>query len=416
MAVAGNLSVNGDRLWNSLMEMAKIGATAKGGCNRQTLTDLDKQGRELFMSWCEAEGTIVNVDSMGNMFARRPGVDNALDPVLVGSHLDTQPTGGKFDGALGVLGGLEIIRTLNETGIKTKRAIVVVNWTNEEGSRFAPSMLASAVFAGEFTQDYAYSLTDLDGLTYGDELKRIGFLGSEPVGQRPVHAYFELHIEQGPILEDEKMDVGVVTLAQGLRWYEISFSGFESHTGTTPMPRRHNALLGAARVVKLVDDIALSHPPAAVGTVGMLNVAPNSRNIIPGTVTFSVDFRHPDNDVLDDMEQSLRQSCKEIIDDIGLEMTFERIACYDPVAFDEQCVGRVRKAAIRMGYRHRDIISGAGHDACYIARVAPTAMVFCPCVDGISHNEAEDISKEWAKAGTDVLLHAVLDTAEIADG
>ena len=413
MADLSNVRINGARLWDSLMEMAKIGATPKGGCKRLTLTDLDKQGRELFRRWCEAEGCTVKVDEMGNMFARRTGEDPSLPPVIVGSHLDTQPTGGKFDGVLGVLGALEVVRSLNDLKIKTRYPIEVANWTNEEGSRFAPAMVSSGVFAGVFTRDFAYSRVDSEGRTLGGELERIGFRGEEPVGGRPVHAYFELHIEQGPILEDENLDVGVVTHGQGQRWYEIRLTGFESHAGSTPMPRRKDALLGAARIVELVNAIGLSKAPLGVSTVGMLNPYPNSRNVIPGEVFMTCEFRHPIDATLSEMDAALKEGVEAITKKIGLTCDLKQVFYYPPVAFDPGCVEAVRRAAERFGYSHRDIVSGAGHDACYLARVAPSSMVFTPCVDGVSHNEAEDIKQEWSTAGANVLMHAVLEKAEI---
>ncbi|MGO4872403.1 MAG: Zn-dependent hydrolase [Roseiarcus sp.] len=413
MTDLSNVRVNGQRLWDALMEIAKIGGTPKGGCKRLTLTDVDKKGRELFRAWCEKEGCTVKVDEMGNMFARRPGVEDDLPPVIVGSHLDTQPTGGKFDGVLGVLGALEVVRSLNDLKIKTRYPIEVANWTNEEGSRYAPAMLASGVFAGVYTKDFAYSRLDGENKKLGDELERIGFKGSEPVGGRPVHAYFELHIEQGPILEDESLDVGVVTHGQGQRWYEIRLTGFESHAGSTPMPRRKDALLGAARIVELVNAIGLSKAPLGVSTVGMLNPYPNSRNVIPGEVFMTCEFRHPIDATLSEMNAALHEGVKAIADKIGLTYELKQVFYYEPVAFDEECVGAVRRAAQRFGYSHRDIVSGAGHDACYLARIAPTAMVFTPCVDGVSHNESEDIKQEWSTAGANVLMHAVLEKAEI---
>lgn len=415
MSISSNLRINSERLWDSLMEMAKIGPGIAGGNNRQTLTDDDATGRKLFADWCNEQNLTMTVDTMGNMFARRAGTDKSLDPVMVGSHLDTQPTGGKYDGVLGVLGGLELVRTLNDMNIKTRRPIEVVNWTNEEGTRFAPAMVSSGVFAKVYDLDFAYSRTDTQGKTQGEELKRIGFVGDEETGNHALHSYFELHIEQGPILEDEELDVGVVCLGQGLKWIEITFTGFESHTGSTPMPKRRNALLGAARMVELVNQLALDNGPHAVGTIGMLDVHPNSRNIIPGQVTFCVDVRSPDFDTINTMEKAVYDGAKQIAEDIGLEVEAKDIGQFDPVTFDETCVSAVRNAAERLGYKHRDIVSGAGHDACHIAKIAPTAMIFCPCVDGISHNEAEEISKEWATAGTDVLLHAVLETAEIVE-
>jgi len=410
-----NLKINPDRLWASIHEIAEIGPGVRGGSNRQTLTDADSQGRHLFRRWCEEAGLAVGVDSMGTMFARRDGTDPEALPVMVGSHLDTQPTGGRYDGVLGVLGGLEIIRTLNDLDIKTRRPIEVVNWTNEEGTRFAPAMMASGVFAGVIDQDWAYARQDAEGKTFGDELVRVGWKGDEPAGQRKLHAYFELHIEQGPILEDENIDIGVVTHGQGLKWLQITLTGRESHTGSTPMPKRLNAGLGMARITQLVDDIAWSHAPNAVGAIGHVEVYPNSRNIIPGRTVFTVDFRSPDAAVLRDMVRRLETGAREIAQKIGLQLAIEEVGAFDPVTFDEGCVGAVRAAADRLGYSHRDIVSGAGHDACWVNRVAPTAMVMCPCKDGLSHNEDEDITKEWAMAGTNVLFHAVVETAGIVD-
>lgn len=408
-----NLRINGDRLWDSLMEMAKIGPGVAGGNNRQTLTDADAEGRALFQKWCQEAGCDMGLDSMGNMFAIRPGTDPDALPVYMGSHLDTQPTGGKYDGVLGVLGALEVVRSLNDMGIKTRHPIAIANWTNEEGTRFAPAMLSSGVFAGIHTEDWAKSRQDADGKLFGDELRRIGWQGDEPVGQRKMHAMFELHIEQGPILEAEGKDIGVVTHGQGLSWTQVTITGKDSHTGSTPMPLRKNAGLGMARLLELVDQIAWSHAPHAVGAAGHIDVYPNSRNVIPGKVVFTVDFRSPDLAVIQDMEQRLRQEGQKICDDMGLGVEFEKVGGFDPVAFDEGCVSAVRRAADSLGYAHMNIISGAGHDACWINQVAPTAMIMCPCVGGLSHNEAEEISKDWATAGTDVLLHAVLDTAGV---
>ena len=412
-APGDNLKTNASRLWESLMEMAKIGPGIAGGNNRQTLTDEDSEGRHLFQRWCEEAGCTMGVDTMGNMFATRPGTDPDALPVYVGSHLDTQPTGGKYDGVLGVLSGLEIVRTLNDLGIKTKHPIVVTNWTNEEGTRFAPPMLSSGVFAGLHTQDWAYDREDAAGLKFGDELKRIGWVGEEEVGAREMHAFFELHIEQGPILEAEGKDIGVVTHGQGLNWLQVTLTGKEQHTGSTPMAMRRNSGLGMAKVTQLAHEIAMSHQPNALGAVGQCDVYPNSRNIIPGRVVFTIDFRSPDFEIQGDMEERLRTGTADIAEELGLEWEVETVGHFDPVTFDEGCVDAVRRAAERLGYSHMNIVSGAGHDACWINRVAPTAMVMCPCVDGLSHNEAEDISREWAEAGTNVLFHAVVETAEI---
>jgi len=415
MASEHNLQIDGKRLWDSLMEMAKIGATDKGGCCRLALTDLDKQARDLFVNWCKDAGCSVKIDRMGNIFARRPGRNNDLAPVMTGSHLDTQPTGGRFDGVFGVLAGLEVVRSLNDLGVETERPVEVAVWTNEEGSRFAPAMVASGVFAGEFDLEYGLSRADSTGKTMGEELKRIGYAGTEEVGGREIHAFFETHIEQGPILEAEGKTIGIVTDAQGQRWYELTLTGVESHAGPTPMATRKDALLGAARIVELVNRIGLDNAPAACATVGMMEVYPNSRNVIPGRVFLTVDFRHPDDDVLTKMDAALRAGAAKITGDIGLECEIEQIFYYRPIHFEETCVAAVREGAEAFGYEAREIISGAGHDACYMAKVAPTAMVFVPCVDGISHNEIEDAKPEWIAAGGNVLLRAIVEKAGRTD-
>lgn len=415
MPIESNLRINSDRLWDSLMEMAKIGPGIAGGNNRQTVTDEDSEGRHLFKRWCDEAGLTTGIDEMGTMFARREGTDPEALPVYVGSHLDTQPTGGKYDGVLGVLGGLEVVRTLNDLGIRTKHPIVVTNWTNEEGARFAPAMMASAVFAGMITQDYAYSRKDKAGKLFGEELARIGWKGDETVGARKMHAFFELHIEQGPILEDEGIDIGVVTHGQGLKWLQVTLTGREAHTGSTPMPKRRNAGLGMARVIELVHEIAMDYQPHAVGAVGHMEAYPNSRNIIAGKTVFTVDIRSPEKEVLDEMDQRIRQGISTICEALDIKFEIEQVGHFDPVTFDEGCVKAVRNAAERLGYSHRDLVSGAGHDACWVNRVAPTAMVMCPCVDGLSHNEAEEIDPEWAGAGCDVLFHAVVETAVIVE-
>jgi len=416
MAAPGeNLRINSDRLWDSIMEMAKIGPGVAGGNNRQTVTDEDGEGRHLFKRWCEAAGLEMGLDEMGTMFARREGSDPSLPPVYVGSHLDTQPTGGKYDGVLGVLGGLEVVRSLNDLGIKTKHPIVVTNWTNEEGARFAPAMMASGVFAGVLDQADVYEHTDKNGKKFGEELERIGWKGAEKVGDRKIHAFFELHIEQGPILEDEGIDIGVVTHGQGLKWLQVTLTGKEAHTGSTPMPKRRNAGLGMARVTELVHEIAMDYQPDAVGAVGHMEVYPNSRNIIAGRTVFTIDIRSPEKEVLDAMDGRVREGIDTICDALDIKYKIEQVGHFDPVTFDKNCVKAIRDAAERLGYTHRNIVSGAGHDACWINRVAPTAMVMCPCVDGLSHNEAEEITKEWAGAGADVLFHAVVETAIIVE-
>jgi beta-ureidopropionase / N-carbamoyl-L-amino-acid hydrolase len=409
MPPAQNLQINPQRLWDMLMETAQIGATAKSGICRLTLTDLDRQVRDWFKQKCEALGCTVSVDEVGNMFARRPGKNNALPPIAMGSHLDTQPTGGKFDGVLGVLGALEALRTLAETGYETNAPIEIVNWTNEEGARFAPAMLASGVFAGAFTREHAYSRTDRDGKKFGDELERIGYRGPEKAGQRKFSAMFELHIEQGPILEDEQKMIGIVQGVQGMRWYEITVTGQEAHTGATPMRLRKNALLGAARMIERIDAIALEHAPNAVGAVGLIENKPNSRNVVPGEVFFSIDFRHPEDKVLDIMEQKLRTSLAEILNPLKLTYEEKRIWDSPAVKFAPELIECVRVGTQKAGFKSRDMISGAGHDAAYVARVAPTTMIFVPCAGGISHNEAESTSFDECAAGAQVLLNAALE-------
>ena len=414
MSAAGaNLRIDSARLWDALEQMALIGPGVAGGCNRQTLTDADSQGRHLFADWCKAAGMSMGVDTMGNMFATRAGTDPEALPVYMGSHLDTQPTGGRYDGVLGVLGALEVVRSLNDTGVQTKHPIVVTNWTNEEGARFAPAMLASGVFAGLHSQDYAYNRTDMEGKRFGDELARIGWVGTEVVGARKMQAMIELHIEQGPILEAEGKEIGVVTHGQGLWWLEITLTGRDAHTGSTPMNMRVNAGLGMARITERVHQIAMSHQPGAVGAVGQVQVFPNSRNVIPGKVVFTVDIRSPDQAKLDAMRAEVERAAQAVAAQLGLGCAIEAVGHFDPVTFDAGLVKVVRGAAERLGHSHMDIISGAGHDACWINRVAPTVMIMCPCVGGLSHNEAEEITPAWAAAATDVMLQTVLQVAVV---
>jgi N-carbamoyl-L-amino-acid hydrolase len=404
-----NLQIDGRRLWDTLMHTAQIGATPKGGICRLTLTDLDREVRDWFKAQCEALACTVAVDEVGTMFARRPGKNPNLPPIAMGSHLDTQPTGGKFDGVLGVLGALEAMRTLHQAGYETNAPIEIVNWTNEEGARFAPAMLASGVFAGVFSPDYAYGRADRDGKTFGDELARIGYKGAEKAGARKFSAMFELHIEQGPILEAEGRMIGAVQGVQGIRWYEVTVTGEAAHTGTTPMALRKNALIGAARMIERIDAIAREHAPDAVGAVGLIENKPNSRNVIPGEVFFSVDFRHPEETVLDAMEAKFRTALADVLPPLQLTYTETRIWQSPPVKFAPELIECVRIGAAKAGFQSRDMISGAGHDAAYIARVAPTTMIFVPCAGGISHNEAESTSFDECAAGAQVLLNAVLE-------
>jgi N-carbamoyl-L-amino-acid hydrolase len=402
-----NLAINPERLWNELMETAAIGGTAKGGICRLTLTDLDREVRDWFRRRTEALGCTVTVDDMGTMFARRSGIAD-IPPIAIGSHLDTQPTGGKFDGVLGVLAALEALRTMVEAGYETYAPVEVVNWTNEEGSRFAPALIASGVFAGVFDKTWARGQKDRAGITFDEALAAIGYRGDETAGDHPLSAFFELHIEQGPLLEAEGREIGIVTGVQGVRWYDVTITGAAAHTGATPMTLRKNALLGAARMIDRIDAIALAHPPLAVGTVGMIEVAPNSRNVVPGATFFGVDLRHPDDAVLDAMEQETGAALREVCEPLGLAFAFDRIWGNAPVRFDPGCIEAVRHGAAVSGFTTRDITSGASHDAAYVSRVAPAAMIMVPSRDGISHNEAEFTSKEQCAAGAQVLLQAVL--------
>lgn len=411
-----NARINIDRLWGSIHDLALIGPGLSGGCNRQALTEADGQARAILKAWCEAEGMTVGVDQMGNMFAVRPGTDPAAPPVYLGSHLDTQPTGGRYDGVLGVMAALEVVRTLNELGLQTRHPIGIVNWSNEEGARFVPSMIGSGVFAGAYDLDYALSRTDAQGKTFGDELRRIGWQGDEPVGARPMRAYLEYHIEQGPVLEAEATSVGVVTHCQGFSWLEITLTGREAHTGSTPMTMRANAALACARIMEMVQDLAMRHQPDAVGSVGQVFFTPNSRNVLPGKVVFTVDVRSPNPAKLDLLHEAVETGARAIAQSLGVGFAVEPVGRVNPVVFDPALVDTVRGAAQRLGVSHRDLVSGAGHDACWLARVVPTTMIMCPCVDGLSHNEAESISPEWAEAGANVLLHAALATAEVTRG
>jgi len=406
--MASNLTINPQRLWDQIMETAQYGATAKGGIKRLTLSDDDKKVRDWFKTQCEALGCKLTVDAVGNMFALRPGRNNALAPIAMGSRLDTQPIGGLFDGVLGVLGSFEAMRSMVDLGYETNAPVMIVNWTNEEGSRFAPAMLASGVHAKVFAPDYAYSREDRDGNKFGDELQRIGYKGEAAPGSQKFQAMFELHIEQGPILEAEAKMVGVVTGVQGMRWYEVTVKGQEAHTGATPMKLRRNALLGAARMIEAIHDVGMKHLPG-VASVGLLENRPNSRNVVPGEVFFAVDLRHPDEGVLDRMEKEYQAALPRIVEELNLELDEKRIWNSPAVKFAPELIECVRKGAEQAGYSMREMASGAGHDAAYIARVAPTTMIFVPCAGGLSHNEAESTSFAECAAGSQVLLNAVLE-------
>jgi N-carbamoyl-L-amino-acid hydrolase len=403
-----NQRIDGHRLWDSLMAMAEIGATPKGGVRRLALTEADRQGRARFRGWCEALGLAVRIDAMGNMFARREGRDPGRPPVLIGSHLDSQPSGGRFDGALGVLGGLEVMRTLQDLGIVTDAPIELVNWTDEEGSRFGHSLLGSGAWAGVYPLEKALGLKDPAGITVAEALDAIGARGPEPAAPFPADAYFELHIEQGPILEHEGRMIGVVTGAQAQAWFDAVVTGQDSHAGTTPPYARRDALVAAARVIALVDRLMRAQGEDGRGTVGSLHVLPNSRNVVPGQVRFSVEFRHPETVTLEALADGFTAQAEAAIAGTGCTMDLTELFRFGLQPFDEGCVALVREAAARLGLPARDIVSGAGHDAVYVSRVVPTAMIFTPCKDGLSHNEAESMRPEEAEAGCQVLFEAVL--------
>jgi N-carbamoyl-L-amino-acid hydrolase len=409
-----SVRVDGARLWRSLMDLARIGATPKGGVRRIALTDEDQQGRDQVAAWCREAGLALRVDTVGNMFARRAGTDPHAAAVATGSHIDTQPSGGKFDGNFGVLAGLEVMRTLNDHGITTRAPLEVAVWTNEEGTRFTPVMMGSGAFAGVFAPDFVHAQADGAGLSVGDELRRIGYLGTQPCGEVPggrYAAYFEAHIEQGPVLEAANLPIGVVSGALGQRWFDVTVTGMDAHAGPTPMPLRQDALLAAARMVEAVNRIALDEAPHGRGTVGQMQVLPNSRNVIPGQVEFTVDLRNPTLAGLGRMEAALRADFARIAEATRVNVALRQVVEFDACQFDAACVASVRSAADQLGLPHMDVVSGAGHDAVYVAQVAPTGMIFVPCKDGISHNEIEDALPEHIEAGANVLLLAMLERA-----
>ena len=406
-----DLRINDQRLWDALMTLAQIGATAKGGVCRLALSDLDRQGRDLVTQWGREAGMSVTVDQIGNVFMRRPGRNPALPPIMTGSHIDTQPTGGKFDGNYGVLAGLEVVRCLNDHGIETEAPIEVAFWTNEEGSRFVPVMMGSGVFAGAFSQEHAYNARDTDGKSVREELERIGYVGTEVPGQHPIGAYFETHIEQGPVLEDAGVTIGVVTGVLGIRWFDCTVTGMEAHAGPTPMALRKDALQVATQLMQEVVASALRHGPHGRGTVGMVQVHPNSRNVIPGRVTFSMDMRNATDALVDQQVAGVKTLAAKLQADTGLRIDIVQVSSYAAIGFHGECIDAVARASQKLGYSSMPVVSGAGHDAIYMARLAPSGMIFLPCKDGISHNEVEDAQPEHITAGCNVLLHAMLERA-----
>ncbi|MEJ2173409.1 MAG: Zn-dependent hydrolase [bacterium] len=403
--------INGERLWRSLMDLARVGATPKGGVRRLTLTETDREGRDLFARWASEAGMSVSVDAIGNMYARRAGDDAGAAAVAMGSHLDSQPSGGKFDGAYGVMAGLEIVRTLNDTAIATQAPLDVIAWTNEEGSRFVPTMMGSGVFAGVHTLEYALAQTDVTGVSVGEALEAIGYAGrAQP---QSLGAYFEAHIEQGPVLEQTGTTIGVVQGALGQRWFDLTISGQDAHAGPTPMEIRKDAMVAASRVVLEVNRIATTFPDTARGTVGQMQVQPNSRNVVPGEVRLTIDLRSAKQTTLDAMAEALRAALAMFEAECRVSMELKEVVTFPPSEFTPALVASVREAAAALGYSHRDIVSGAAHDAVYVSRVAPAAMVFVPCEGGISHNEIENATPADVAAGADVLLRAVLSRAGI---
>jgi N-carbamoyl-L-amino-acid hydrolase len=409
------IKVNSDRLWESLMTHGKIGHTEKGGLNRLALTDLDRQGRNLFKKWCEEAGCKVTIDEIGNIFARRAGRDEFLPPVMTGSHIDTQPTGGKFDGCFGVMAGLEAIRTLNDLNIETEAPIEVVAWTNEEGSRFPPCMMGSGVFTGKIPLAEALNTRDEVGISVKEALIEIGYDGGKSHIGHTATAYYEAHIEQGPVLEDEAKQVGVVIGALGQQWFDIEITGVEAHAGPTPMQLRKDASLAGAELILFINSIAISHSPHGRGTVGCFDVFPSSRNVIPGTVKMTADLRHLNELELDEMVSNLHSKIDELMKKHEVNIVITPTADFPPINFDSNCVSNVRDAANMLGYPNMDVVSGAGHDAIFMADVTSAGMIFVPCERGISHNELERADIDDLGAGASVLLNVLLSSAGVVD-
>lgn len=403
--------VSGTRLWSRLMEMGRIGATAHGGCDRQALTDADFAGRRLFSGWAAAAGCSLRTDAIGNLFARRPGREDSLPAVLTGSHLDTQPTGGKFDGIYGVLAGLEVIESLNERSIATTHPIEVAVWCNEEGCRFPAAMMGSAVWSGRMALASAQALTDRAGRSVREELERLGVDPSGPVLRQPVKAAFEVHIEQGPVLEQRAKVIGVVTGVQHMSRHEVTVLGQEAHAGPTPMDMRKDPIRVLADVLPALYAAAARHGPEARFTVGIIETAPGSPNTVPGRLRFTVDLRHPDAA----QYRSLRAAADAVVDEAlsrhGLEGGIRCVWEAPGVEFDPACIAAVRRAAAALGCEAMDIVSGAGHDSCNVAAVVPTSMIFVPCAGGLSHNEAESATPADLETGANVLMRAMLDLA-----
>ena len=401
----------GDRLWSSLMEMGEIGKTPRGGCNRQALTDEDKQGRDLFVTWCRAAGCTITVDNMGNIFARRPGRNDSLPPVIAGSHLDTQPTGGKFDGVYGVLAGLEVVRTLNDNKLGTEHPIELVCWTNEEGARFSPAMLGSGVWAGAYDPEYGHNCRNKEGQTVGEELQRIGYLGPATAKAKALKAAFEVHIEQGPILENAGLQIGVVSGVQAIAWYDLIIEGMPCHAGTTPMEVRRDPCMALYGILDKLFQLADDFKPWARMTFGDIRAEPGARNTVPERLLITVDMRHPDRKQIEHMERIMQEIVTNECSRYRLGGDVKEVFNSPPISFDNDCINAVSNAAESLGYSSMQMVSGAGHDSVYVSRVAPAGMIFIPCEEGLSHNEAENARKEDVEAGCNVLLHAMLEMA-----
>lgn len=406
------ISIDGQRLWSSLMAMAEIGATPNGGSNRLALTQEDAAGRHLLIDWCEEIGCQVRTDGVGNLFIRRPGIRNDLKPVATGSHLDTQPKGGRFDGVLGVLAGLEVLRTLHDHGVVTERPLELIVWTNEEGSRFAPAMVASGTYAGVFAVEETLARQDANGITFGQALEETGFKGSLAIGEPQLASFFELHIEQGPVLEEENLAIGIVTGVQGMRWFDLTLQGSAAHAGTTPMSYRHDALAAAARLIdRLYTHAANDASGNTKVTFGCLEIDTPSRNVIPANINLTVDLRHAVEEQLDMLEEYFHSELANITKTFGISMDLERTWVSPVVKFDERCIAALENAVNHQGIPYRRMLSGAGHDAVYVSRVAPTAMLFIPCLDGISHNELEYSTPEHCAIGAQTLCDALIENA-----
>jgi N-carbamoyl-L-amino-acid hydrolase len=404
-----DLATNPKRYWATIERSAQIGVGRPGGLARVALSDADREMRDQFVAWCREAGCTVSVDGVGNIFGKRPGKDPAAPPVVIGSHLDTQVNGGRYDGIVGVLAGLEIVRSLNDRKIETKRPIEVVNWTNEEGARFSPPMIAAGAFAGVYPVDWVLDRRDDDGKRLGDELRRIGYAGTAPVGGRKLDSYFELHIEQGPLLDQKRIDVGVVTHGYTAHGFIVEVKGETAHTGPWPMDKRKNALVGAAMLAVAAHEIGWKyHATQGKGTAARIVAWPNKPGILSDWAQFTGDFRHEDRSAADRMFLEFKEAMKSCAQRANVEMKIIDQWTWNAELFDKECIALVRDTAKSLGYASLDLPSQAGHDAYHVARVAPTAMIFSPCRDGITHNNNEHADLERTAPAVNVLANVVL--------